>query len=422
MPMPEGFAQRLVPDLERIAAEFGTPFHIYDEQGIRETCRRFAALSSRMPFRQYYAVKALPNPHILAILREEGMGFDCASVAEIELARLVGACGEDIFFTSNNTQPHEFRAAQEAGAIVNLDDDCFLATLRPFPDLACFRMAAGDLDRECRFMGAAQDSKFGVPATRLAEAYARARELGATRFGLHAMLASNQLSAERVLELADIVMRRAAELSRNLGAPMEFVNIGGGIGVPYRPGEQAFDFAAFAEGLARIRARRLGAETAVFTECGRYVTGPHGVLVTRVVNVMRKFRDIVGVDACMSALMRPAMYPDAHHHISLPFADGEPVTVDVVGSLCENNDKFAIQRRLPTPRPGDLMIVHDTGAHGAAMGFTYNGRLRPKELLLREDGSVVVIRNAETVADYLSTVAGIATFARRETRERRHAV
>lgn len=417
MAMSNGFQQRLHPKLTEIAAEYGTPFHVYDEQGIRESCRRFGLLSDSMSFRQYFAVKAQPNPHILEILFEEGMGFDCASVPEIELARMVGADGEDIFFTSNNTQPDEFRAALDVEAIVNLDDTCFLDTLRPFPGLACFRMAAGDLDRNCVFMGAAEDSKFGVPYLRLEDAYRRAIQLGSTRFGFHAMLCSNQTSAERVLDLADVIMQHASRLAASLGIGLEFVNIGGGIGIPHKPDDADFDFPAFVEGLPKLRSRYFGDETSVFTECGRYVTGPHGVLVTSVVNVMHKFRTHIGVDAGMSALMRPAMYPNAYHHITLPFVDGEQIVVDVGGSLCENNDKFAIQRSLPEPKPGDLMIVHDTGAHGASMGFTYNGRLRPKEILLKADGTVSLIRNAETFSDYISTIARIEDFYRRPAAE-----
>lgn len=423
MPMSESFQRRLVPDLKRLAAEFGTPFHIYDEQGIRETCRRFRTLAQNLRFKQYYAVKSLPNPHILKILFEEGMGFDCASVPEIELARLVGAEGEEIFFTSNNTHPDEFRAALNVGAIVNLDDACFLDTLRPFPNLACFRMAAGDLDRSCVFMGAAEDSKFGVPYLRLEEAYRRARQLGATRFGFHAMLCSNQTSVEKVLDLADVILRHAARLSESLGIALDFVNIGGGIGIPYRPDDAEFDFAAFAEALPKLRARYFDERTAIFTECGRYVTGPHGVLVTSVVNVMHKFRTHIGVDAGMSALMRPAMYPNAYHHITLPFVDAAEIVADVGGSLCENNDKFAIQRSLPEPKSGDLMLVHDTGAHAAAMGFTYNGRLRPKELLLRADGSVSLIRHAETFDDYIATVPMIGdVFGAPATQQKARAV
>jgi len=421
MPMSEGFQSRLIPRLKEIANHYGTPFHIYDEEGIRRTCREFRALSEKLPFKQYYAVKSLPNPHILKILFEEGMGFDCASVPELRLARLAGASGEELFFTSNNTQPDEFEAARSAGAIINLDDTCFLDTLRPFPELACFRMAAGDLDRNCSFMGDAMGSKFGVPHARLADAYRRARDLGATRFGLHAMLCSNQLSSAGALELSALVLERAAHLRDSLGIHFEFVNIGGGIGIPYRPGDAVFDFAAFADGIIRAHARYFDTRTSIFTECGRYVTGPHGVLVTGVTNVMHKFRTHIGVDSGMSALIRPAIYPDAYHHITLPFVDKAPITADVVGSLCENNDKFAIQRLLPAPERGDLMIVHDTGAHGAAMGMTYNGRLKPKELLLKADGTVSLIRKAETTDDYLSTISMIENFEVPEAKVSRYA-
>ena len=414
MPLSSSFEGRLVPNLIAIAQEFGTPFHIYDEAGIRETCRQFKALGDAESFRQYYAVKALPNPHILRILHEEGMGFDCASVPEVGVAQQVEAQGEEIFFTSNNTQDYEFDVARDAGAILNLDDACFLDTLRPFPDLACFRMSAGGLDRQCEFIGLSEESKFGVRVDQLEATYARARDLGATRFGIHAMLCSNECDANRALELVEVILLRAADLAAALDLTFEFVNVGGGIGIPYRPDETPFDFDHFAAELPKLKAKYLGPEMAIFMECGRYVTGPHGVLVTRVTNIMEKWRTMIGVDTGMSALMRPALYSTAYHHITLPFSGGEQVTADVVGSLCENNDKFAIQRELPMPERGDLMIIHDTGAHAGSMGFTYNGRLRPQELILRASGRVELIRRAETSDDYFATITGPQTFAATE--------
>nr|WP_241391680.1 diaminopimelate decarboxylase [Yersinia frederiksenii]ULG19790.1 diaminopimelate decarboxylase [Yersinia frederiksenii] len=411
MPMSENFHQRLIPKLRDIALEFGTPFHIYDEIGIRETCRQFKTISEKIPFKQYFAVKALPNPYILDILIKEGMGFDCASVPEIELASLVGARGQDIFFTSNNTRSDELEAAFKAAAIVNLDDTCFLDTIHPFPDLICFRMAAGALDQKCTFLGAAENSKFGVPYSELAEAFRRAKSLGAKRFGVHAMLCSNQRSAEMVLNLAELVINHALQIAKSADIDLEFVNIGGGIGIPYRPEEEVFNFPVFADGLTELHSRYFGDTTRIYTECGRYVTGPHGVLVTTVNNIMRKYRTFIGVDAGMSALMRPALYPDAYHHITVPFVESAPIIADVVGSLCENNDKFAIGRSLAEPQRGDLMVIHDTGAHGAAMGFNYNGRLRPKELMLRQDGTVALIREAETTRDYFSTIPQIERFS-----------
>ena len=411
MPMSESFSLRLIPKLREIAQEFGTPFHIYDETGIRETCRYFRTISDTIPFKQYFAVKALPNPYIMEILLEEGMGFDCASVPEIELAMLVGARGDEIFFTSNNTSKEEFDAAFKAEAIINLDDICFLDSISSFPELICFRMAAGNLDRKCTLMGEAEQSKFGVPYADLAEAFSRAKELGARRFGFHAMLCSNQGSAETVLEVAELIINHALKAASDADIKLEFVNIGGGIGIPYRPGEDDFDFVLFADGLKKLHSKYFADSTKLYTECGRYVTAPHGALVTKVNTVMHKFRTFIGVDAGMSALMRPALYPDAYHHITVPFATKAPIVADVVGSLCENNDKFAIQRVLPEPDIGDLMVVHDSGAHGASMGFNYNGRLRPKELLLQQDGSVKIIREAETLSHYLSTIPDIAVFS-----------
>ncbi len=411
MPMSEGFNQRLLPRLKEIAQRFGTPFHIYDEQGIRETCRQFRTLADAMPFKQYFAVKALPNPYILDILYQEGMGFDCASVPEIALASLVGAGGQDIFFTSNNTRKEEFEAAFKAEAIINLDDMCFLDTLHPFPELISFRMTADTSDRKCTFMGAAESSKFGVPYSELAEALRRAKQRGAKHFGLHAMLCSNQTSADSVLDVAELVIRQALTVAARANINLQFVNIGGGIGIPYRPDDAPFNFSLFAEGLVKLHRTYFNDATQIYTECGRYITGSHGVLVTTVNNIMHKFRHFIGVDASMSALMRPALYPDAYHHITLPFVDRPPVIADVVGSLCENNDKFAIARSLSAPQPGDVMVIHDTGAHGASMGFNYNGRLRPKELLLQQDGSVKLIRKAETIRDYCSTIPELQRFS-----------
>ena len=407
MPLSKAFERRLLPQLPEIVRQFGTPFHLYDETGIRRTCQEFQQAFAGEAFRQYFAVKALPNPWIMAILREEGMGFDCASVPELELAQWAGAAGEALFFTSNNTQPHEFARAQALNAIINLDDSSFVDQLSPFPALACFRVSNDLIDRQCGLMGSAQTSKFGLPEASLEAAYAAARAAGATRFGLHAMLCSNELNANRAIELAEQIFARAAKLCTALAIPLEFINIGGGIGIPYRPEESAFDFPAFAAGvLSRKRRYFNGPQIpSLYTECGRYVTGPHGVLVTRVTNVMHKRRNIIGVNASMSALMRPAMYADAYHHITLPFTEpSEQITADVVGSLCENIDKFAILRRLPKPALGDILLIHDTGAHGSAMGFNYNGRLRPQELLLRQTGDVVLIRRAEQCQDYFATL------------------
>lgn len=409
MPASLAFERRLLPRLDELAERFGTPFHIYDEQGIRDTCARFASAFGGTKFRQYFAVKALPNPWVLRILLRCGLGFDCASVPELRMAAWAGARGDDLFFTSNNTQPAEFAEAQRNGSIVNLDDESYVAGFESFPDIACFRMSSDGSGRQCTFLGGYREAKFGVPEHRLVAAYEQARRRGATRFGIHAMLCSNELAVDRALQAADLVLSRAAQVASELGLALTFVNIGGGIGIPYRPDEQGFDLERFASGVIALRERHFSdpvTQPAIFTECGRFVTGPHGVLVTRVINRMSKWKEFVGVDASMSALMRPALYPDAYHHITLPHAHGRPLTkVDVVGSLCENNDKFAIDRLLADPRPGDLLIIHDTGAHGASMGFTYNGRLRPRELLLQEDGNVVQIRRAEECEqDYFGTI------------------
>ncbi len=409
MPAQLSFEERLLPQLEMLSQQYGTPFHIYDEQGIRDTCERFTQAFSGTSFRQYFAVKALPNPWILEILHEYGFGFDCASVPELKLASWVGAHGDDLFFTSNNTHANEFLEAQKLGSIINFDDECYLSSLEIFPRVACFRMSIANENRDCDFIGNPREAKFGVPEHRLQSAYAEARRRGARQFGIHAMLCSNEISADRALLAVKEIFSRAATISQALDLTFDFINIGGGIGIAYHPDEKSFDLEKFAHGVIAMRDTFFpdpAGRPAIYSECGRYITGPHGVLVTRVINRMSKWKEFAGVDASMSALMRPALYPNAYHHITLPFAKNrEMLAVDIVGALCENNDKFAIDRILPDPQRDDLLLVHDTGAHGASMGFNYNGRLRPKELLLKCDGNVVEIRRAEECErDYFSTI------------------
>lgn len=350
-------------------------------------------------------MKALPNPAVLARLVEAGAGLDCSSPAELALARRVGAVGEAIVFTSSNTTREEYEAALEAGAVVTFDDRRILDRAHVLPDVVSFRVAPHGQAAGSTLMGSASASKFGVPREALADAYREARRRGATRFGIHGMTCANELDAARALRAAEDLVETARGIESETGIAFEYVNIGGGLGIPYRPGERPFDLGAFAAGVRAALERAFGARRPrILTEYGRYVTGPHGVLVTRVVTRSRKGCEIVGVGASMSSLMRPGFY-GAYHHVSLPFAEERPIVdVDVVGSLCENMDKFAIARAVPDPREGDLLLVHDTGAHGHAMGFTYNGRLRPGELLLAEDGSIVEIRRAETFDDYVATV------------------
>lgn len=405
--MSNSFAERLRPLLPELVAAYGTPFHLYDEAGFLQTHRALVEAFGPVPFTQYFAVKALPNPHVLDALRRAGSGLDCSSPAELMLAEAIGAGGEEIVFTSNNTAPAEYERAQRMGALVIFDDRTMFERIDPPPGTAAFRVAPHGLAAGSRLMGDATASKFGVPVDELVEVYALAKARGATRFGIHGMACANELDAGRAGQAVYDLMEQARRISDATGITLDFVNIGGGLGIPYRPDDQPFDLGNYARSVIAARARFFGehAGPRILMECGRYVTGPHGVLVTRVVNRCRKAREVVGLDASMSALMRPAFYPQAYHHITLPFAEGRrDVDVDVVGALCENMDKFAVARALPDPRVGDIALIHDTGAHGHAMGFTYNGRLRPAELLLRTDASVVEIRRAETFADYLATV------------------
>ncbi len=408
MPMSNDFASRLLPRLEEIAAHFGTPFHIYDEAGIRDTGNKLKqAFSGIDGFREYYAVKALPNPAILSIMQTLGFGFDCSSIAELVLSRAAGGHGEDIMFTSNNTSLEEFEYAEaDGGSILNLDDISLLQKVPQLPDLICFRYNPGERRTGNHIIGTPIEAKYGVSHDQILEAYRQAKQLGVKRFGLHTMLASNELNHTYMVETSDMLLEMVEWLSQELNITFEFINIGGGLGIPYHPEEQPLDIASMGREITAHFdqfKQRHGYAPKLFIESGRYITGPHGVLITRAINRKEIYRTYVGVDACMSALMRPGMY-DAYHHITVPGKSGNEEIVDVAGSLCENNDKFAKQRSLPVVQDGDLLCIHDTGAHGHAMGFNYNGRLRPQELLLREDGSVELIRRAETLDDHLATL------------------
>lgn len=416
MPAAPGFAARLAEVVPTLAESYGTPFHIYDEAGIRATHRAMIAAFGDWPVTQYFAVKALPNPAILRALAQEGSGLDCSSPVELRLAGEVGVSGEAIVFTSNNTTRAELAMALDRGARITFDDAAHLALATQLPATVAFRVAPHGAAATSALMGAAGQSKFGVPRDRLAEAYRLALARGATRFSIHGMTCANELSVAVALAAARDLVETARTVEAETGIAFDSVNFGGGLGIPYRPGETAFDFAAYAAGLvALLREAFAGRRPRILMECGRYVSGPHGVLVARVVNRLDKGRLIVGLDASMSALMRPGFYSAAYHHVTLPFAEAGRgrVTADVVGSLCENVDRFAVDRQIADPRVGDLVWIHDTGAHGAAMGFTYNGRLRPAELLLKNDGRVVEIRRAERFEDYVATLAdGTRTLAR----------
>ena len=410
MPMSKSFENRLRPVLDEIIDHFGTPFHIYDEAGIRETGQNFINAFSRLNgFREYYAVKALPNSHILKIMRDLGFGFDCSSIPELMLSRQIGARGEDIVFSSNNTTREEFHfAAADGGCILNLDDTSLIAKVPRMPETISFRYNPGPRRTGNSIIGDPSESKYGVAHEQIVHAYKTARALGAKRFGLHTMLISNELSYAYMVETAAMLLEVVELVSKELEIEFDFINLGGGLGIPYQPEQAPLDIDSMADEISDLFLnfeKKNGFVPKFHIESGRYMTGPHGVLVVTAINQKDIYRKYIGVDACMSALMRPALY-GAYHHITVigkyPRQNFEKV--DVVGSLCENNDKFAIQRLLPEIQDGDHLLIHDTGAHGHSMGFNYNGRLRPKELLLRTNGAVELIRREETVEDYFATL------------------
>jgi len=408
--------------VRRIAEQYPTPFYLYDEHGIRDSARRLNAAFAWCPgFREYFAVKALPNPYVLEVLKDEGLGADCSSLAELELADRVGLTGEDLMFTSNNTQAYEYQKAFDMGAIINLDDLTHIEFLKEhvgLPELLCFRYNPGSAREGNVIIGKPEEAKYGFTEPQLFEGYKILRDAGVKRFGLHTMVASNELNGDFFVETARMVFDLAVRIHKELGVRMEFVNLGGGIGIPYRPEQKAVDLQAVGQNVKKLYDTMISGTLDplnVFMENGRMITGPHGFLVTTAIHHKHIYRDYVGVDACMSNLMRPGMY-GAYHHITVLGKENAPHdrVVDVVGSLCENNDKFAINRELPAVERGDLLVIHDAGAHGHAMGFQYNGKLRCAELLMRPDGSVKMIRRAETHADYFATLdfSGLAASAR----------
>jgi diaminopimelate decarboxylase len=410
MPLSTDYTNRLTPVLTDIVRHFGTPFHIYDEKGIRDTgARLIKAFDQIEGFREYFAVKALPNPAILKLMRDMGFGFDCSSIPELVLSRSTGARGEDLMFTSNNTSVEDFLMAEkDEGCILNLDDISLIDKVPTMPELICFRYNPGPRRTGNTIIGNPVEAKYGISHDQVTDAYRRARDRGARRFGMHTMLASNERNHTYMVETARMILDMVAQVSDDLGIRFEFVNIGGGLGIPYRPEDAPLDLSAMGREITDLfNAFRQthGYAPRLCLESGRYMTGPHGALVTRAINRKDIYRSYIGVDACMSSLMRPGIY-GAYHHITVLGKEDAPLdtVVDVVGSLCENNDKFAVQRPLPHIEDGDILLIHDTGAHGHAMGFNYNAKMRPKELLLREDGQVELIRREETMDDYFRTL------------------
>jgi len=410
MPMSQSFKERLFPITEQLVEHYGSPFHIYDEVGICETAEELKRFFSGLAgFREYYAVKALPNPAILKLMHKQGFGFDCSSIAELMQSRQVGGRDEDLMFTSNNTDQDDFNvAAAEGGCILNLDDISLIDKVPVFPELICFRYNPGPRRSGNVIIGNPVEAKYGVSHEQVIEAYRRAQQRGAIRFGLHTMVASNELDYTYMVETARMLLEITELVETELGIEFEFVNIGGGLGIPYEIGQVPLNIESLAVEIGelfKVFQNKHAHVPRLYMESGRFMTGPHGCLVTSAINHKDIYRKYIGVDACMSALMRPALY-GAYHHIDVIGKEDLPKdqVYDVTGSLCENNDKFAVQRKLPKIDEGDILVIHDTGAHGHAMGFQYNAKLRPKELLLRADGSVELIRREESLDDYFATL------------------
>ncbi|MFV0267824.1 MAG: diaminopimelate decarboxylase [Draconibacterium sp.] len=407
--------------LETIIANHPTPFHIYDEKAMRENARYFnKAFSWNEGFKEYYAIKSAPNPYLMKILREEGFGIDCSSIAELELAKQVGMSGDEIMLTSNDTPAYEFQLAKELGAIINLDDISHIDYLEKhvgLPKTICMRYNPGNLKQGNLIIGHPEEAKYGFTREQMIEGYRMLKEKGVERFGIHTMVASNELDPKYFVETAEILFNLINEVYEKTGVRIEFANLGGGVGIPYKPEEKPVDLDFVSEGIKKVYDEMIVAKglapLKIFFELGRAITGPYGYLVTKVRHIKKTYKTFAGLDACMANLMRPALY-GAYHHITVMGKENEPATTkyDVTGSLCENNDKFAIDRMLPEIDPDDIVVIHDAGAHGHSMGFNYNGKLRSAELLLRENGVVTEIRRAETLEDYFATLdfSGVKDF------------
>lgn len=400
--------------LEEIAKEYPTPFHLYDEKGIRENARALKEAFSWNPgFKEYFAVKATPNPFILKILQDMGCGTDCSSETELMLSKACGFTGHDIMFSSNDTPPEEFKMADELGAIINLDDfthiACVEKVLDTFPETMSCRFNPGGLFRISNdIMDNPGDSKYGMTTEQIFEAFKILKAKGAKEFGIHAFLASNTVTNEYYPMLAKVLFEVAVKLQKETDVHIKFINLSGGVGIPYNPDQEPNDIRVIGEGVRRVYEEVLTpagmGDVEIYTELGRFMMGPYGCLVTKAIHEKHTYKEYIGVDACAVNLMRPAMY-GAYHHITVMGKENKPCNCkyDVTGSLCENNDKFAIDRMLPKIDIGDLLVIHDTGAHGFAMGYNYNGKLKSAEVLLKEDGTAQLIRRAETPKDYFAT-------------------
>ncbi|MGB4659638.1 MAG: diaminopimelate decarboxylase [Mobilitalea sp.] len=399
--------------LQEIVKEYPTPFHIYDEKGIRENARKLnQAFAWNKGFREYFAIKATPNPYIINILKEEGCGVDCSSMTELMMAEALGYSGNDIMFSSNATPADEFVKAKQLDSIINLDDFThidFLEKITGIPETICCRYNPGGVFKTANgIMDNPGDAKYGFTKEQLFEGFKKLKEKGVKNFGIHSFLASNTGSNEYYPTLAAILFRLAVELHEQTGADIKFINLSGGVGIPYKPNEKANNIMKIGEGVRKAFEEILVpagmGDIAIFTELGRYMLAPYGHLVSTALHEKHIYKEYIGLDACAVNLMRPAMY-GAYHHITVMGKENDPCDhkYDITGSLCENNDKFAIDRMLPKIDIGDLLVIHDTGAHGFSMGYNYNGKLKSAEILLKEDNTVQLIRRAETPKDYFAT-------------------
>ena len=403
---------KITPDeqiIKEAVSQYPTPFYIYDESGIRDAAKKIkAAFSRNKGFRNFFAVKALPNPKILQILLSEGMGLDCSSLTELILAEKIGAKDVDIMFSSNDTPGQDFKMARKLNAVINLDDITHIEYLEKeagLPELLCFRYNPGNRVHGNEIIGYPEEAKFGMTKEQVLEGIQIAQQKGVKRFGLHAMVISNNLDKTIALEIVKALFELAKEIEQTNGVQLEFINLGGGIGIPYKPEDKEFDLEGFSKEVKKLLSDNLNYEPAIYMECGRYITGPYGYLVAKVRHIKHTYKTFIGLDASMQNLMRPGMY-GAYHEITVIGKETSPKseTYDLTGALCENNDKFAIDRKLPKIEIGDIVLIHDVGAHGHTMGFNYNGTLRSAELLLREDQSIELIRRAETTEDYFRTL------------------
>ena len=401
--------------LDNLIKDFPTPFYLYDEKAIRENMKRFTKAFSIFPvFREHFAVKACPNPYLLKILADEGCGADCSSLPELMLSEMAGIEGKHVIFTSNETPANEYKYAYERGNIINLDDITHIEYLKKhlgkLPDTICFRYNPGPEKQGCNsIIGKPEEAKYGLTRPQILEAYKICKAEGVKHFGLHTMVASNELNPSFFVDTAKLLFELCAEIQEKCGVRIEFVDLGGGLGIPYKPDQKAVDYDVVAKGI-RAEYDRVVVPAGldpleIYWECGRPITGPYGWLVTTAIHQKHIYREYIAVDSCMADLMRPGMY-GSYHEVTVSGKENAPKTevYDVVGSLCENCDKFAVQRQLPKIDMGDHIIIHDAGAHGRAMGFNYNGKLRCGEVLMRTDGTFKEIRRRETIDDLFATL------------------